>query len=210
VKIKIGESWGRNVARDLARIRQTRSRVGDHTQVYVDANRAYTRKQAIRVMERARDLDVRWFEEPVSSDDLDGLRKVRDAISADVAAGEYAWDVPYVRRMCEAEAVDCMQADATRIGGITEWLRAAAVAGSFGLEISGHCAPAPARGGGIGSAASPPGMVPRPRAHRVDVLRQGAGSTGRLAPPSRGRAGQRARLEDSGRREVSGGLMEVG
>jgi L-alanine-DL-glutamate epimerase-like enolase superfamily enzyme len=141
VKIKIGESWGHNPARDLARIRQTRSRVGDHTQVYVDANGGYTRKQAIRVMERARDLDVRWFEEPVSSDDLDGLREVRDAVGADVAAGEYAWDVPYVRRMCAAGAVDCVQADVTRIGGITEWLRAAAVAGSYGLDISGHCAP---------------------------------------------------------------------
>jgi L-alanine-DL-glutamate epimerase-like enolase superfamily enzyme len=141
VKIKIGESWGRNASRDIARIRQTRSRVGDHTDIYVDANGGYSRKQAIRVMERARDLDVRWFEEPVSSDDLDGLRQVREAVLPDVAAGEYAYDVPYVRKMCQAGAVDCMQADATRIGGLTEWLRAAAVADSFGLHLSGHCAP---------------------------------------------------------------------
>lgn len=141
VKIKIGESWGRDTGRDLARIRQTRSRVGDDTEVFVDANGAYTRKQAIRLMQRAGDLDVRWFEEPVSSDDLPGLHEVRDAVPADVAAGEYAWDVPYVRRMCESGAVDCMQADVTRIGGITQWLRAAAVAGSFGLQVSGHCAP---------------------------------------------------------------------
>jgi L-alanine-DL-glutamate epimerase-like enolase superfamily enzyme len=141
VKIKIGESWGSNVPRDLARIRQTRTRVGDDTEVYVDANGGYTRKQAIRVAERARDLDIRWFEEPVSSDDLAGLREVRDAVLPDVAAGEYGYDLTYFRRMCEARAVDCLQADVTRCGGISEWLRAATAAASFGLQLSGHCAP---------------------------------------------------------------------
>jgi L-alanine-DL-glutamate epimerase-like enolase superfamily enzyme len=92
-------------------------------------------------MDAAADLDVRWFEEPVSSDDLDGLREVRDAVRADVTAGEYGWDLYYFRRMCEAGAVDCLQADVSRCGGITEWLRVAAVAAAYGLEISGHCAP---------------------------------------------------------------------
>ena len=141
VKIKIGESWGTDEARDLARMRQARETVGGGAELFVDANGGYGRKQAIRVMAAAADLDVRWFEEPVSSDDLDGLREVRDAVAADVAAGEYGWDLPYFRRMCAAGAVDCLQADASRCGGITEWLRAAAVAASHGLEVSGHCAP---------------------------------------------------------------------
>ena len=141
VKIKIGESWGTDEARDLARMRQARETVGGGAELFVDANGGYGRKQAIRVMAAATDLDVRWFEEPVSSDDLDGLREVRDAVAADVAAGEYGWDLPYFRRMCAAGAVDCLQADASRCGGITEWLRAAAVAASHGLEVSGHCAP---------------------------------------------------------------------
>ncbi len=143
VKIKIGESWGSNEARDLARMRQARETVGAGAELFVDANGGYGRKQAIRVMAAATDLDVRWFEEPVSSDDLDGLREVRDAVAADVAAGEYGWDLPYFRRMCAAGAVDCLQADASRCGGITEWLRAAAVAASHGLDVSGHCAPHP-------------------------------------------------------------------
>ena len=84
---------------------------------------------------------MRWFEEPVSSDDLDGLREVRDRGPADVAAGEYGYDLSYFRRMCAAGAVDCLQADVSRCGGITEWLRAAAVAAAHGLQISGHCAP---------------------------------------------------------------------
>ena len=141
VKIKIGESWGTDEVRDLARMRQARETVGGGAELFVDANGGYGRKQAIRVMAAAADLDVRWFEEPVSSDDLDGLREVRDAVAADVAAGEYGWDLPYFRRMCAAGAVDCLQADASRCGGITEWLRAAAVAASHGLEVSGHCAP---------------------------------------------------------------------
>lgn len=141
VKIKIGQSWGTDPGRDLDRMRQARTVIGDDTELFVDANGGYSRKQAIRVMSAAADLDVRWFEEPVSSDDLDGLREVRDAVSADVTAGEYGYDLYYFRRMCETGAVDCLQADVSRCGGITEWMRVAAVAASFGLQISGHCGP---------------------------------------------------------------------
>ena len=141
VKIKIGQSWGADTARDLERIALTRKIIGERVELYIDANGGYTRKQAIRTMHTAEEYDVRWFEEPVSSDDLDGLREVRAAVSADVTAGEYGYDLYYFRRMCAAGAVDCLQVDASRCGGITEWLRAAAVAASFGLDVSAHCAP---------------------------------------------------------------------
>jgi L-alanine-DL-glutamate epimerase-like enolase superfamily enzyme len=141
VKMKIGQSWGTNSARDLARMHQARRIIGDDVELYVDANGGYTRAQAIRVMQQAADLDILWFEEPVSSDDLDGLREVRNQVWPDVAAGEYGYDLFYFRRMCADEAVDCLQADASRCGGITEWLRVAAVAASYNLQLSGHCAP---------------------------------------------------------------------
>jgi L-alanine-DL-glutamate epimerase-like enolase superfamily enzyme len=141
VKIKIGESWGREVPRDLARVRAARQVIGPEAELYVDANGAYTRKQAIRVGRALAELGVGWFEEPVSSDDLTGLRLVRDALVCDVAAGEYGYDLPYFARMITAGAVDCLQADATRCGGLTEFLRAAALAQAHGLEISAHCAP---------------------------------------------------------------------
>jgi L-alanine-DL-glutamate epimerase-like enolase superfamily enzyme len=141
VKIKIGESWGREVERDLRRMALARDCIGPDTELYVDANGAYTAKQAVRVMDAAADADVTWFEEPVSSDDLPGLRQVRRAVRADVAAGEYGSDLTYFQRMCAAEAVDCLQVDATRCGGYTEWLRAAAVAAAHGLQVSAHCAP---------------------------------------------------------------------
>jgi L-alanine-DL-glutamate epimerase-like enolase superfamily enzyme len=141
VKIKIGESWGSRPERDLARIAQARTTVGPQVELFVDANGGYTAKQAVRILAAVADCDVRWFEEPVSSDDLDGLRRVRDSVPADVAAGEYGSDLTYFRRMCAADAVDCLQADASRCGGITEWLRVAAVAAAHHLQISGHCAP---------------------------------------------------------------------
>jgi L-alanine-DL-glutamate epimerase-like enolase superfamily enzyme len=141
VKIKIGESWGTCVARDVERIDRARQVIGPDVELYVDANGAYQAKQAIRLAPSLRNADVTWFEEPVSSDDLAGLRLVRRAIDADVTAGEYGGDLAYFQRMCAAEAVDCLQIDATRCGGYTEWLRAASVAAASNLEVSAHCAP---------------------------------------------------------------------
>jgi L-alanine-DL-glutamate epimerase-like enolase superfamily enzyme len=141
VKIKIGESWGTEEARDLARIAFARKVIGEDAELYVDANGGYTRKQAVRMAHAMAPQRVTWFEEPVSSDDLDGLREVRDQVDPDVTAGEYGYDLPYFARMVDARAVDCLQADVTRCGGIIEWLRAAAVAAAKGLQISGHCAP---------------------------------------------------------------------
>jgi L-alanine-DL-glutamate epimerase-like enolase superfamily enzyme len=142
VKIKIGESWGSVPGRDVHRVARARATIGADVALYVDANGAYDRKQAVRIGQRLADeFGVAWFEEPVSSDDLDGLRSVRQHCLADVAAGEYGYDVPYFARMLTAGAVDCLQVDVTRCGGYTEWTRAAALARAHGLDISGHCAP---------------------------------------------------------------------
>ncbi|MFF7441843.1 enolase C-terminal domain-like protein [Streptomyces sp. NPDC008122] len=138
-KIKIGEEWGTRERRDLERTERARALLGAEPELYVDANGAYTRKQAVRIGRALDDADVSWFEEPVSSDDLVGLTRLRHTVTADVAAGEYGYDLPYFARMIPA--VDCLQADVTRCGGITVWLRAAALAEAHGLQLSGHCAP---------------------------------------------------------------------
>jgi L-alanine-DL-glutamate epimerase-like enolase superfamily enzyme len=140
VKIKIAESWGADEGRDLYRIRLAREVVGPDVTLMVDANGGYQVKQAVRMARAVDGLGVEWFEEPVSSDDLASLALVRGMVTPDVAAGEYGTDPNYFRRMC-AGTVDCLQADATRCGGYTGFLAAAAVAGSFGLAISAHCAP---------------------------------------------------------------------
>ncbi|MEV1174917.1 enolase C-terminal domain-like protein [Nonomuraea sp. NPDC049784] len=141
VKIKIGESSGTQPGRDLRRVALSRRVIGEAAELYVDANGGYTAKQAIRMAERMSEHDVSWFEEPVSSDDLPGLRLVREHCRADVAAGEYGCDLAYFTRMCQAQAVDCLQIDATRCGGYTGWFAAAAIAAGHNLQVSAHCAP---------------------------------------------------------------------
>ncbi|MFN2607903.1 MAG: enolase C-terminal domain-like protein [Acidimicrobiales bacterium] len=142
VKMKVGTAWGSAEDRDVARVALARRVVGEGAELYVDANGAYGRKQAVRVGRAFADAGVTWFEEPVSSDDLAGLHEVRGLVDADVAAGEYGYDLSYFGRMCGAGAVDVVQADVSRCAGVTEWLRVAALAAAYGLEISGHCAPA--------------------------------------------------------------------
>ena len=139
VKMKIG----RDAAADRRRVAAAREAIGADTELFVDANGAYSRKQALAQAEAFAAQGVLWFEEPVSSDDLSGLRVLRDRAPAgmEIAAGEYGYDLPYFRRMLEAGAVDVLQIDATRAGGITGFLQAAAVAAAFQLEVSAHCAP---------------------------------------------------------------------
>ena len=141
VKIKVGERWGQATDRDLARARRARAVVGEDVELFVDANGGYTVGQARWMGHAYDDLGVTWFEEPVSSDDLAGLARLRRQLRCDVAAGEYADSADYARRMCAGGAVDCLQLDVTRCGGITGWLRAAAVADAHGLQVSAHCAP---------------------------------------------------------------------
>jgi L-alanine-DL-glutamate epimerase-like enolase superfamily enzyme len=137
VKMKIGRDPGA----DLDRVRTARGAIGAETGLYVDANGAFGPKQALRFAERYADLDVSWFEEPVSSLDLDGLRLVRDRGPAgmEIAAGEYAWAPGDFEAL--AGSVDCLQADATRCGGITGFMTAAAIASAHELDLSGHTAP---------------------------------------------------------------------
>ncbi|MBO0846936.1 MAG: mandelate racemase [Nocardioides sp.] len=142
VKIKIGESWGKRSRRDIERVVLARQVIGPDVELYVDANGAYDPQQAVRMARRLDELGVSWFEEPVSSDDHSGLRRVREHSSADVTAGEYGDSLAYFGHLLADEAVDCVQIDVTRCGGYTEWFRIAALAAAHGLEVSGHCAPA--------------------------------------------------------------------
>jgi L-alanine-DL-glutamate epimerase-like enolase superfamily enzyme len=139
VKMKIGT----HPEDDLVRVRAVREAIGPDVQLFVDANGAYSRKQALAQAEAFREYGVVWFEEPVSSDDLAGLHLIRDRGPAgiDIAAGEYGYDLWYFRRMLEAEAVDILQADGSRCAGITGFLRAASLAESRGMRLSPHCAP---------------------------------------------------------------------
>ncbi|SMF72422.1 L-alanine-DL-glutamate epimerase [Tistlia consotensis] len=140
VKMKVG----RTPERDLARVETARRAVPAEVRLMVDANGGYDRKQALAFAERFAALGVDWFEEPVSSEDLEGLRLLRDRLPApiEVTAGEYGYDSRYFRRMIEAGAVDVLQADATRCAGVTGFLAADALCRAFETPLSAHCAPA--------------------------------------------------------------------
>ncbi len=139
VKMKVGS----HPERDVERVQAARDAIGD-AELFVDANGAYSRKQALALAEQFAESGVTWFEEPVSSDDLQGLRLLRDRapVGMDIAAGEYGYDLPYFRRMLQAGAVDVLQADATRCAGITGFMQVAALCQAWGLPLSAHTAPA--------------------------------------------------------------------
>ena len=141
VKIKIGESWGAREDRDVERVALAREIIGPGAELYVDANGGYGTGQAVRVAHRMAESEVSWFEEPVSSQDLAGLAAVRRQVLPDVAAGEYSWSLADSARLIAAGAVDCLQLDVTRCGGVTEFLRGSALAAAHNLQVSGHCAP---------------------------------------------------------------------
>jgi L-alanine-DL-glutamate epimerase-like enolase superfamily enzyme len=140
VKMKVGSEPDA----DAGRVCAARDAIGPAAGLFVDANGAYGRKQALGFAERFARHDVSWFEEPVSSDDLAGLRLIRDRAPAgmDITAGEYGYDLHTLRRLVEARAVDVLQPDATRCQGVTGFMQAAALCRCFGLPLSAHTAPA--------------------------------------------------------------------
>lgn len=140
MKIKIGFGGGASLTWDLDRVALLRELTSDATELMVDANGAYSTAQARRVGRYLDQWNVAWFEEPVSSDDSDGLANVRDSVRCDVAAGEYVSNVYDAERL--SRVVDCLQLDVTRCGGYTGFLAAAAVASAHNLDVSAHCAPA--------------------------------------------------------------------
>ncbi len=139
-KIKVG----RNAEVDLERVRMAREVLGERALLMVDANGGYRTKQALEMSERFKALDVVWFEEPVSSDDLEGLHLVRQRAPAgmDIAAGEYGFEPLYFRRLLQADAVDVVQVDVTRACGVSGFLKAAALCEAHAIPLSAHCAPA--------------------------------------------------------------------
>jgi len=190
VKIKIGQSWGTRPDRDLARIAFAREVIGPEVELFVDANGGYTRKQAIRIAHAMAEHDVTWFEEPVSSDDLAGLREVRDQTRPDTAAGEYGYDLVYFARMVAAQAVDCLQIDVTPLRGdhrLAAGRRCRRGAQPAGLRALRTEPARPRRRRRPQLAAS--GVLPRPRSHRGHALRGSTGSHRWGTAPGQGRAG---------------------
>ncbi len=138
VKMKIGREPGR----DLERVKTARDAIGPSCELYVDANGAFTRKHALRFAGELSRFGVTWFEEPVSSDDIEGLQLMvnRSPSQIRIAAGEYGYDLTYFHRMLTKGAVDVMQADATRCGATT-FMKVSALCEASHVPLSAHTAP---------------------------------------------------------------------
>ncbi|MFL6605005.1 MAG: enolase C-terminal domain-like protein [Steroidobacteraceae bacterium] len=138
VKMKIGSE----PERDPDRVRAARAAIGDR-ELFVDANGAFSVKQALRFAQASLEANLRWFEEPVTSDDVCGLALMRASgpPGMEIAAGEYTYTPDDARRLLEGAAVDVLQADVTRCGGITGFLKISALCDAHHIDLSGHCAP---------------------------------------------------------------------
>jgi L-alanine-DL-glutamate epimerase-like enolase superfamily enzyme len=140
VKMKVGSE----PERDPERVRRAREAIGSDAQLFVDANGAYARKQALRLAQVFHEeAQVTWFEEPVTSDDLEGLHMLRARVPPPmrIAAGEYGYEHVYFQHMLAARAVDVLQADVTRCGGVTRMLDAGALCAAAKVPLSAHTAP---------------------------------------------------------------------
>jgi L-alanine-DL-glutamate epimerase-like enolase superfamily enzyme len=140
VKMKVGRDPGQ----DPQRVRIARGAIGEDCELFVDANGAYRPRQALALAHRFAGSRVTWFEEPVPWHDVDGLAFVRNhgPGGMDITVGEYGFELPHFMHLLRAGAVDVLQADATRCGGLTGFMRVAALAHAFGIPLSSHCAPA--------------------------------------------------------------------
>jgi L-alanine-DL-glutamate epimerase-like enolase superfamily enzyme len=138
VKMKVG----RHPDQDLHRVSAVRESIGDGVELLVDANGAYSRKQALYWAERFAEDGITYLEEPVTSEDREGLSLLRDHGPGGlaIAAGEYEWTLPQVTDL--ADCVDILQADVTRCGGITNFLRVDGICKGRTIPFSAHCAPA--------------------------------------------------------------------
>ncbi|MGI8952879.1 MAG: enolase C-terminal domain-like protein [Chitinophagaceae bacterium] len=140
MKMKIGT----HPENDVQRVKEAKEAIGDDANLMVDANGAYSAKQALKKAKEFEQYGVMWFEEPVRSDNLQGLNLISEHAPAqiNIAAGEYGYNIHYFDAMLHANAVDILQADATRCGGITNFLKAGYLCEAHQLPFSSHCAPA--------------------------------------------------------------------
>jgi L-alanine-DL-glutamate epimerase-like enolase superfamily enzyme len=140
VKLKVS----RHPEEDPERLDAVRAEVGDDVELLADSNGAFARKQALAWARRfADEWGVTWYEEPVTSADVEGLRLLRDGGPGglDIAAGEYVYVLRDAVNLLEAQAVDCLQLDVTRCGGITGLIECAGAADAYQIDVSAHCAP---------------------------------------------------------------------
>ncbi|HEV8634364.1 MAG TPA: mandelate racemase/muconate lactonizing enzyme family protein [Chloroflexota bacterium] len=135
VKMKVG---GAPMREDVERVRVAREAVGPDVKLMVDANCAYRYYEAIQLARQIERYDVFWFEEPVAPDDYEGHRKLAHMTSIPIATGENEYTRYGFRDLIRAEAAAILNADAKVLGGVTEFMKVAALAQAYDLDIAPH------------------------------------------------------------------------
>jgi L-alanine-DL-glutamate epimerase-like enolase superfamily enzyme len=135
VKMKVG---GVPIAQDVERVRVAREAVGTEVKLLVDANCAYRGYDAIRFARQVERYDLFWFEEPVMPDDYDGHRRLAQATSIPIATGENEYTRYGFRDLIRNECAAILNADAKVLGGVTEFMKVAALAQAHDLDIAPH------------------------------------------------------------------------
>lgn len=135
VKIKIG---GQPMRQDVERVKTARSVIGPEVMLAVDANNAYLPHEAIRVARAIEDLDIAWFEEPVNADDYAGQGAVVAAIGIPVASGENEYTRYGFRDLIEHRSAAILNPDAGVLGGVSEFMKVAALASAHNVGIAPH------------------------------------------------------------------------
>ena len=139
VKMKVGKDFGNSEREDIDRVAAVRNSIGNDVALYVDANGAYRAKQAIYLAKEYENYQIGWFEEPVIADDIYGLAQVKNSIPIPVATGENEFTRHGFKELISRDAVDIVQPDGGRVGGVTEWMKIAQLADSFNLQVASHC-----------------------------------------------------------------------
>ncbi|GAB3395769.1 L-talarate/galactarate dehydratase [Humibacter soli] len=137
IKIKVGQPDARE---DLRRVRAVREALGEDVPLMVDANQQWDRPTAIRMGRALEEFGLVWIEEPLDAYDAAGHADLARALDTPIASGEMLTSVREHRDLIEARAVDILQPDAPRIGGISQFQRLLALADEAGLDLAPHFA----------------------------------------------------------------------
>lgn len=135
VKMKIGAV---SIPEDVARVKAVRQAIGPEIKLLVDANCAYRYYEAIQIAQRIEEFDPFWFEEPVAPDDYEGFQKLAAKTSIPIATGENEYTRYGFRDLIATGAVPILNADAKVLGGVTEFMKVAALAQAHDLDIAPH------------------------------------------------------------------------
>ena len=138
IKLKVGVEGGKNIARDIARCRKIRESIGPDIGFMVDANNAFHAADAVRLANAIREYDIMLFEEPVFADDIPGLRRFKQGTDIPLGTGEHEYTRYGARDLILGEAVDYLQMDVTRCGGVTEMSKVIALTQAWNLAFAPH------------------------------------------------------------------------